>query len=83
MFELSKPTFVSFGGYDITENVTAICAGLDHPCEPIRMTYVVPPITVRLRTRKLTPRTYRILFGQTHPRIRRMHAAYGRRRKGW
>lgn len=32
---------------------------------------------------KLTPYGYRMLFGRTHPRIRRLHAAYRRKRKGW
>lgn len=37
------------------------------------------PITVR-GTVKLTPLGFRTLFGRSHPRIRRMHAAYSRRR---
>lgn len=37
------------------------------------------PVTVR-GTVKLSPLGYRALVGRSHPRIRRMHAAYGRRR---
>jgi hypothetical protein len=29
----------------------------------------------------VTPAGYRALFRRTHPRVRRMHAAYGRRRR--
>lgn len=37
-------------------------------------------IVFRGRTTGLTPKGYRMLLGSTHPRIRRMHSAYGRRR---
>jgi hypothetical protein len=37
------------------------------------------PMAIRGRFR-LTPAGYRVLFGQTHPRIRRMHMAYSRKR---
>jgi hypothetical protein len=46
---------------------------LDGWARPIR-------ITLRGRSDRLTPKAYRMLLGQTHPRIRRMHTAYSRRR---
>jgi hypothetical protein len=47
---------------------------LDGWARPIR-------ITVRGQADRLTPLTYRLLLGRTHPRLARMHAAY-RRRQG-
>lgn len=46
---------------------------LDGWAKPIR-------ITLRGRSDRLSPLAYRLLLGQSHPRIRRMHSAYGRRR---
>lgn len=46
---------------------------LDGWAKPIR-------ITLRGRSDRLSPLAYRLLLGCAHPRIRRMHAAYGQRR---
>lgn len=46
---------------------------LDGWAKPIR-------ITLRGRSDRLTPLAYRLLLGRSHPRIRRMHTAYSRRR---
>jgi len=38
---------------------------------------------IRIKSRgMLSPLGYRVLFGRTHPRISRMHAAYRAKRKG-
>lgn len=49
------------------------------PEEPFQSTFGMKPITLRLKGRA-TPQLYRLLLGRTHPRIRRMHSAYGRKR---
>lgn len=51
------------------------------PEEPFPSTFGMKPITLRLKGRA-TPQLYRLLLGRTHPRIRRMHSAYGRKRGG-
>lgn len=37
-------------------------------------------ITLRGRSDRLSPLAYRLLLGRSHPRIRRMHSAYSRKR---
>ena len=50
-----------------------------YPEEPFLSTYAMKPITMRFKGRA-TPRLYKMLFGRQHPRIRRMHMAYSRKR---
>ena len=64
---------------DLTDHVTSMRFErvteenfLDGWARPIR-------ITLRGRSDRLSPLAYRLLLGCTHPRIKRMHAAYGRR----
>jgi hypothetical protein len=65
---------------ELTGSVKTITMYREHPdsfAEHLRLFFT--PISVR-GTVKLTPAGFRVLFGRSHPRIRRMHAAYGRRR---
>jgi hypothetical protein len=82
VIELSNPTFVSLGGVDITRSVTKVATTFHRVTEENFLDGWAPPIriTLRGRSRGLSPLAYRVLFGETHPRIRRMHSAYGRRR---
>ena len=75
-------TLISFGGTDITPMIDIgkpIVMYRVDPEEPFLSTFGMKPITLRLKGRA-TPQLYRLLLGRTHPRIRRMHAAYGRKR---
>lgn len=74
-------TSITFGDVDITPMIDIgkpIVMHYIDPEEPFPSTYGMKPITLRIKGRP-TPQLYRLLLGRTHPRIRRMHAAYGRR----
>lgn len=84
MIELTnaRVSWVSTGGgepIDLTGQVTIRFESvteenfLDGWAKPIR-------ITLRGRSDRLSPAYYRLLLGCSHPRIRRMHSAYSRRR---
>lgn len=74
-------TSITIGGTDLTPyidtNKPIIMHWVDTE-EPFPGGFNMKPITLRLKGRS-TPALYRVLFGRTHPRIKRMHAAYGRR----
>lgn len=75
-------TSITFGGVDVTPMIDTGKSIVMHwvdPAETYPSTYDMKPITLRLKGRA-TPALYRMLLGRTHPRIRRMHSAYGRRR---
>jgi hypothetical protein len=70
---------ITLNGVDISDHVTVLSTDPSDPGPPLRFTV---PKSIRFRSRGgLTPLGHRVLFGRTHPRIRRMHAAYGRRRR--
>jgi hypothetical protein len=68
---------------DLSQSVGTIRMQVVDPEEP-RKTVIstgwFKPVTFRGSALRLTPLGYRVLVGRTHPRVRRMHAAYGRRR---
>jgi hypothetical protein len=75
-------TSITFGGVDITPMIDSGKSIVMHyvdPEEPFPSTFGMKPITLRFKGRA-TPQLYRMLLGRSHPRIRRMHSAYGRRR---
>lgn len=68
---------------DLSQSVTTVTMQVVDPDEPRKSLISAgwfKPITFRGSALRLTPLGYRVLVGRTHPRIRRMHAAYGRRR---
>ena len=75
-------SIITFGGVDITSSIDTskpITMHYVDPEDPFPWGFNMKPITLRLKGRA-TPQLYRMLLGRNHPRIRRMHAAYGRRR---
>jgi hypothetical protein len=75
-------TSITFGGVDITPTIDTgkpIVTRFERVTEENFLDGWARPITLQFKGRA-TPRLYRMLFGRTHPRIRRMHSAYGRRR---
>jgi hypothetical protein len=79
----SRLSWIPAGGepVDLTRSVTRIVM---HPMPDLRDQVIglgwFKPIRASGRL-QLTPAGFQVLFGRTHhPRVRRMHAAYGRRR---
>jgi len=71
---------------DLSQHVTTITMHLVDPDPPMPDTGflairgMLAPIRFTGRTINLTPIGYRMLLGRSHPRVRRMHSAYSRRR---
>lgn len=83
-FELVNPSRIEIGGVDVTSSVTMIRVDRDPPMPDSGLLFVremFAPVRFTGRTISLTPLGYRMLLGRTHPRLKRMHAAYGRRRR--
>jgi hypothetical protein len=75
-------TSITFGGVDITPMIDTGKSIVMHFVDSEELfpsTFDMKPITLRLKGRA-TPQLYRMLFGRQHPRIRRMHSAYSRKR---
>lgn len=79
MNHLGKPSFVSFNGVDITADVQTVTMATELATESF---WRSEPIRLAMRN-AITPHGYKVLLGRTHPRISRMHTAYGRRRRSW
>lgn len=78
---------IGIGGVDVTDYVregpTIVMEQAPYvPREPLTPLFTGFRLSFQGTTDALHPRTYHRLLGRQHPRIRRMHAAYGRRR-GW
>lgn len=75
---------VTIGGVDLTGFASRVGFDLDPWQEQamVRSFAVRPDFTMRFQgtVDAVSPGAYRALLGRTHPRLRRMHAAYGRRR---
>lgn len=71
---------------DLSQHTTTVTMHLVDPDPPMPETGLLAirgmlaPIRFTGRTISLTPVGYRMLLGRSHPRIRRMHSAYGQRR---
>lgn len=78
-------TSITFGGRDITPMIDTgkpIIMHFERVTEENFLDGWARPIRITLRGRndRLSPLAYRLLLRRTHPRIRRIHTAYSRRR---
>ena len=73
---------VTIGGVNVSGFVRGITFADEHTQALETRIAMLPSFTMRFRgtVDAVHPRTYRTLLGRQHPRVRRMHAAYGRRR---
>lgn len=78
---VTRLSWIPEGGepVDMSGSVTKIEMHYVDPEAPFPYGFDMKPIIVRLKWLG-TPALYRLLVGRTHPRIRRMHSAYGRKR---
>lgn len=75
---------ITIGGVDVSGYVQSISIPLEREIEELAERWVPAlngfTLYFRGKADAVHPRTYRTLLGRTHPRVRRMHTAYGRRR---
>lgn len=78
---MGEGSTVWINGVDVSSYVHGIGIALDPWQEQLlQRVYALPSLNLRFRGRyDPKPRSHRALFRRNHPRIRRMHAAYGRR----
>lgn len=76
--ELTGAT-VSIGGTKLSDYASTVSFEPEHEAALEQRIAMLPSFTMSFRG-KLDPHVYRALFGRQHARIRRMRAAYGRRR---
>jgi hypothetical protein len=81
IIELGEATTVKIGGVDVTGYLagSVTLATSQHYDDVAVGGFGLTPIRIKMHG-ALTSVGYRVIFGRTHPRIRRMHSAYGRRR---